>query len=90
MGIVAGGAVLTHGGVFPEHRAALFLVAGITIFVHRGRLQKAGARSSMGIVAVNTEDPSLLEGMMARHGKLRLNRLMAGKTQPAGVPRRDF
>jgi len=46
--------------------------------------------SSVGIMAVNTEHPPLLEGMMAWHGKLGLGSLMAVETKLARGKRGDF
>ena len=47
-------------------------------------------KSSMGVVAVNTEDPALFKGVMARQGKLGFGRMMAAKTKFAGSKRRYF
>ena len=46
--------------------------------------------SSVGVVAVDTEDPAFLEGMMAWQGKLDLDGMMAAETKLARSKRGDF
>ena len=48
-------------------------------------LEQIGVQSPVGIVAVNTEHPPFLEGMVTRQGKLGLGRLMTAEAEFAGI-----
>jgi len=90
MRAVAVEAIFGHIRMFVKERASFVGMALDTGFLDAVLEQTVVGESSMGIVAVNTEYPALLEGMMARHGKLSLDGLMAGKTKTAGVTRGYF
>lgn len=46
-------------------------------------IQILAIKASVGVVAVDTEDPSLLEGVVARQGELGLGGMMAAETELA-------
>jgi len=73
--------VLHHIGMFVKKWPPLVRMALDTGFLDAVLQQVPGGESSMGVVTVHTEYPSLLEGMMTGQGKLGLGGLMAGKTQ---------
>ena len=50
-------------------------------------LEQIVVQSPVGIVAVNTEHPSFLEGMMARQGKLGADVYMATQAEAGDRPR---
>ena len=65
MGTVAVEAVLNHISMLIEKRPPLFRMALDAGFLDAVLEKIFACEASMGIVAVNTEDPALLEGMMA-------------------------
>ena len=52
---MAQGAIIDYRIVFPQEGAALFRMAGITIFINRVLLQIGWPDGAMGIVAVTTD-----------------------------------
>lgn len=78
--------VLCHIGMFIEKWPPLLSMALNTAFFNTVLEQVLVRKSSVGVMAVNTEHPSFLERMMARQGKLRLGILVAIETKLA---RRD-
>jgi hypothetical protein len=83
MRTVAVETVLCHIGMFIEKWTPLLSMALNTGFFDAVLKQVLVSKSSVGIVAVNTEHPSFLERMMARQGKLRLGILVAVETKSA-------
>ena len=76
--------------MFIKERTSLVRVALDTGFLNAVLKQTPVSKPSMRGMAVNTEYPPFLEGMMAWQGKLRLGRFMAGKTELARGKRSDF
>jgi hypothetical protein len=90
MRTVAVETVLSHIGMFIEKRTPLLSMALNTGFFDAVLKQVLVSKSSVGIVAVNTEHPSFLERMMARQGKLCQGILVAVETKNASGDRCDF
>lgn len=90
MRTVAVETVLGHIGMFIKEWTSLLSMTLDTGFFDAVLKQILARESSMDVVAVNTEHPSFLEGMMARQGKLGPGSLMAAETKIASGERGDF
>lgn len=64
--IVAVATVFPHRRMFPNHRAALFLVAVVTSFVDGRRLELARSRAAMRIVAIGATHLAFAQRHMGR------------------------
>jgi len=84
MRTVAVETVLRNIRMLIEKWTSLLSMAFDTCFLDTVLEQFAVRESSMGVMAVNTEHPSFVEGMVAWQGKLRLCCLMAVETKLAG------
>ena len=81
MGAVTVGALFHDIRMFEEKGAAFLSMALDTGFFY-GVLDKIlCGKTVVGVVAVNTEDSALLEGMMTRQGKLGLGRRVATEAE---------
>ena len=83
MRTVAVETVLDHIRMFIKKWPPLLCMALDTGLLDTVLKQVVVSKSSMGVVAVNTEYPSFLEGVMAWQGKLGLCRLMATEAKIA-------
>ena len=90
MGVVTRKAIFRDIGVLITEGASLVGMALDTSFLHTVLDQTMIGEATMRVVTVHAKHPALLEGMMARQGKLGLRRLVAGKTQFARSPGGDF
>jgi hypothetical protein len=90
MGTVTVEAVLEHIRVREQERPPLIgmtLDTGLLDIIPDQMILPSPA---VRIVAINTKNPALLQGMMAGQGKGYLGGLMATETETAGVPRGDL
>jgi hypothetical protein len=83
MRIVAGETIFRNVRMFIEKWTSFFSMAFDTCFLDIVMEQVAVSESSMGVMAVNTEHPSFVEGVVAWQRKLGLGRLMAVETKLA-------
>lgn len=88
MRAVAVETILRHIRMFIQKRPSFVGMALDTGFLDAVLEQTLPGKTTMGRMAVDTEDTSFLQGMMAGHGKLGLGGLMAGKTEFARGERR--
>src|SRR5512142_217800 len=84
---VARRAVLANGRVFPQERAALVRVAGVTKLVDRIRFQKSALRVRMRVVTVAAVELSLADRVMALPHHLRPDLRVARVAGLAGARR---
>jgi hypothetical protein len=83
MRTVAVETIFLHVGMFIEEWTPLVGMTLETGLFDGILIQILTIKASVGVVAVDTEDPSLIEGMVARQGELGLGGIMAAETELA-------